>query len=414
EVSVRLIISVHKFGPLPSMEGLRSLLTGLEQLELPEQALFKFAFMVKGSQELERFYRFAHHMKNWAQAAAQDKAASRAYILLAMGEYGDSSRILRAHIGSEWTFCGAAGAVAPGQLSLEELVERYRYRRISENTTIYGVIGNPIAHSRSPEIHNPIYEKYAWDAVYLRFRVDDLRAFLAVREWLPIRGISCTVPHKEALAQMAISGESARAGKAVRLLGAANTLYLRSDGPKSRDWFAENTDIEGFLRPLLELCCRNKRSLAGKKAAVIGAGGAARAVVYALLKEGMLCEIYNRTLGKAERLKELFRRDFPIVKVACLEQGALISADCDLLVQTTSVGMGRDERNPIPAYRFRSGQIAYDLIYEPPQTAFLRSAEQGGAWVLNGSAMLETQALAQIELFADARGTVPLPAGQKT
>ena len=386
ERQVPLIASVHDFGPLPSADKLWLLFTTLEQLFplLPENTLPKLALMVKSSEELLRFYRFARDIK---------ESSNRAYILLAMGEFGSSSRILQAHIGSEWTFCSSATEpAAPGQLPLNELIELYRYRSITEETGVYGVIGNPIAHSHSPEIHNPIYQQRGWDAVYLRFRVDDLPSFLALNKLLPIRGISCTIPHKEALAQIAT-----HASKTVHLLGACNTFYRQTNG----DWFAENTDVEGFLQPLLALCCQQKISLKDKKAAIIGAGGAARAAIYALLSQAVDCEIYNRTLGKAKELQALFPAHLPgkVIKAASLERGQQIPASCDLLIQTTKVGMGDGNADPIPAYHFRAGQIAYDVIYQPPRTAFLRRAERAGALVLNGSAMLKRQALAQIELF---------------
>ncbi|WGK70307.1 type I 3-dehydroquinate dehydratase [Candidatus Haliotispira prima] len=464
--SAQLIVSIHDFGPLPGMHTaptastdenesiaepintqlstqlILKLMAKLEQLltTLPktlgisgetkaifESALPKLALMVSGSKELRSFYRSAHKLK----ARYQNQAQPRPFILLAMGEFGSSSRILGVCLGNKWTFCSPSNPnssnpdsgrnfapVAPGQFSFAELIELYNYRNLSPQTQIYGVVGDPIAHSRSPEIHNPIYRQRGWDAVYLRFRVDNLADFLALGELLPIRGISCTVPHKETLAQLALKGmamtmpiglppSTSRAGQSVKLLGAGNTFCPSEDGSC---WLAENTDIEGFLRPLLKLCTRHQITLQGKKAVIIGAGGSARAVVYALLGQGMRCEIYNRTLQKAEELEVLFSAvaNLPgkVTKAATLEHGVHIPEDCDLLVQTTSVGMYKADQDtkgqlldPVTEYRFRSDQIAYDLIYQPPETVFLKRAKDAGALVLNGSAMLKEQALAQIELF---------------
>ena len=392
-----LIVSVHNFGSFPGIEEIQRLWNDLEKLPLPADTIQKFAFMVSNSQELLNFYRVACHIRNFTEKPC---------IFLAMGEVGSSSRVLSAHIGNEWTFCSSLKsreAVAPGQFSLNELVGLYNYRHITAETRIYGVIGKPISHSRSPEIHNSIYQKKKWNAVYLRFCVDELSSFLALRDFLPIWGISCTVPHKEALAKLAIGyTQPVIVSEAVRLLGACNTFYrLLVENPlKESQWVAENTDVQGFIQPLLRFCAERSLCLNGQKAAIIGAGGAARAALYALLSQGIDCEVYNRTQEKAEKLKMQFNSYLPgkIIKVASLAQGASISANCSLLVQTTSVGM-RDTEDPIPEYQFRAGQIAYDIIYQPEYTSFLRRAERAGALVLNGRTMLEMQAMAQIELF---------------
>ena len=422
---VGLIVSVHNFGALPDDSALENLVNQLQNLlarlseyfsgDLPSKLVFKFALMVSSSAELLRFYRFAR--KLYLEQNQVQK--SYPYILLAMGEYGISNRILRAHTGSLWSFCypGETLQVSTenslesplqtlGQMSLSELIELYHYRNISAQTRIYGVIGNPIRHSRSPEIHNPIYREKGWDAVYLRFCVDSLPDFLALSELLPIFGISVTVPHKESVAQLANSVSATSSidfedsvESRVKLLGAANTLYRSAKG---NVWFTENTDIEGFLWPLREFLlefCHNQ-SLSGQKAAIIGAGGSARAVVYALLQEGMDCEIYNRTAERAYDLQEQFSQVLPgrITKAGALQGGENISQDCLLVVQCTSLGM-YEAQSPIPDYRFHAGQIAYDLIYRPPFTAFLQQARREGAFTLNGAAMLKAQAEAQIRLF---------------
>ncbi len=391
----QLIVSLHEFGALPNNEELHKLVAQLKQLvrDFSQKAIVKLALMVSNSQELLRFYQFAMDMKQSYHAP---------YILLAMGEFGSSSRVLSAHIGSEWTFCTSSHtpAIAPGQFQLKELLESYHYRNIDEATSIYGVIGDPVAHSHSPQLHNPIYQQYGWNACYLRFRVDKLEPFLALRELLPIKGLSCTIPHKETLAQRAMACD--QASPSVYLLGASNTFYQQRNG----HWLADNTDIEGFMQPLLAFCAQQQLPIRGQKAAIIGAGGAARAAVYALLSYGVDCEIHNRTIAKAQELEALFRYAklvSNIGKVCALQQGVNISGDCNWIIQTTNVGMSHrhnSTEDPIPAYQFSAGQLAYDLIYQPPLTIFLQRAQQAGAWALNGSAMLKTQALAQIELFA--------------
>lgn len=463
-IGAGLLVSVHHFGALPENGALnlalKNLFDKLKDLanRLPKpftdflygaasgdpsettKLVFKLALTVSSSAELLRFYRFAQTLVQ--QEAAENnkeqnpkKTRPYSFVLLAMGELGSSTRVLRPHTGSLWSFCYPAqnfGSAAPmqnwqnlqnwqnpqklGQISLSELIELYNYRNISAQTRIYGVIGNPVRHSRSPEIHNPIYRKNGWNAVYLRFCVDSLIDFLALSEWLPIFGISVTVPHKERAAQLAGSVGSGSgilgqpvvapvvATERVKLLGAANTLYRNDIAGR---WFAENTDVEGFLWPLREflLAFCPEQSLSGRKAAIIGAGGSARAVAYALLQEGMDCEVYNRTAQRADQLQKQFSasRALPgrIIKAGALRGGESISAGCLLIVQCTSLGM-YEAKSPIPDYRFHAGQIAYDLIYQPAMSAFLQQAKREGAFVLNGAAMLKAQAEAQIRLFGRA------------
>jgi len=315
-------------------------------------------------------------------------------VLLGMEEYGIPSRILADRFGSLWTYASAAGgsdspaAAAPGQLDPEVLSNLYKFRTIDASTAIYGVTGNPIAHSRSPEIHNRWLKEAGVNAAYIPIRSDDIAALMESCDILGIQGLSVTVPHKErALALCDYAGTTARS------IGAVNTLLRAGDG-----WRGRNTDADGFLRSLLPaMYLGSVEELKGKKALIIGAGGAARAAVHALSKAGMELVILNRTVEKARRLAEENQQQWgPLSE----ESRYLLDGGVDLAVQTTTAGMSPHSGiDPIPWWNPRGCSLVFDMIYEPEETVLLARARASGVNTLNGSGMLEAQARIQFELF---------------
>ncbi|MBN2551822.1 MAG: type I 3-dehydroquinate dehydratase, partial [Spirochaetales bacterium] len=272
-------------------------------------------------------------------------------ILIAGGQFGLFSLILAARLGSLLTFCSVAGSGEPdaGQPDPRALVELYRFREQDRDTFVCGVIGNPIAHSRSPEFHNRGYQALGLNGVYLPFLVDEPGAFFRLAGMLDLRGFSVTIPHKQAV----LPHLSERDGSVERV-GACNTVVRRAGG-----WFGTNTDVRGFLAPLEsgmpELLVRDTR------ATVIGAGGGARSVVYALRSLGIRPLIVNRTAAKAEELAEFFGCSWAGLDRAGIER---IRENSDLIVQATSVGMEPEAgRDALPGYRFSGAEVVYDLVY---------------------------------------------------
>ncbi|KAH9491584.1 hypothetical protein Btru_030802 [Bulinus truncatus] len=424
---ITLIASFHDFGTFAGSAALWQRVQNLNFLlreiatALKVSYCKKIAVMVSSSAELSAFYRFARKF----QAERETN-----YILLAVGEYGSTSRILSPLLGGMWTYCHPSGCIpiARGQCGINELVDLYNYRNLSPDSTIYGEIGNPIAHSLSAETYNQIFHQKGWDAVYLRFLVDDLAAFFDLIELLPIRGFSCTAPHKGSLALqlkdgvlVSTSGDklqtAASPSCAIHMIEECNLLYRSSSQSL---WHGDNTEVECFLQPLLRLASQLGINLKGKKAAIIGAEGVAKVVVYALLSVGMNCEIYHHTLTKAQDLQLIFEPYFEcksgtILNTACLGDGRDIARDCLVLVQTTSVGVhsGKDNScddsaletsvDPIPGYQFSVGQIAYDLNYNIKKTCFLSRAESAGSYTLNGLMMLQEQVQRQVKIFESHR-----------
>ncbi len=309
-------------------------------------------------------------------------------VILGMGEVGFPTRVLASKLGSAWCYASpTADAAAPGQVTPSVLEEVYRFRSIGPGTQVFGVIGNPVMHSRSPLIHNRGFTARGIDAVYLPFHVPDLPGFWKVADSLGIRGLSVTVPHKTAVLRFGVEGDAE-----VRAIGACNTL-TRAAG--SGPWTGANTDMEGFLAPLASAF--GGKIPPGLRATVIGAGGAARSVVAALASTDARVLVLNRTVDNARRLAEAFHASF-----AGLDAAAMAAADApaDLIVQTTSAGMVPQEAvDPAPGLRFTGREVVYELVYAPASTPLIQRARAAGCRVIYGREMLLAQARRQFLMF---------------
>ncbi|MCX7788418.1 MAG: shikimate dehydrogenase [Spirochaetes bacterium] len=307
------------------------------------------------------------------------------------GPYGYPFQVLSSHLGSYFTFTSPQSKgplVDP--ITLKTV---YRYTSLTPHTALFGIIGNPVLHSRSPHLHNRGYDALGIDAVYVPFPVDDLEPFFSIAPKLPLRGLSVTIPHKESVLKYCDWCEDS-----VLAVGACNTLVFSEKSIKGY-----NTDVEGFLVPLNRVFPR----VTGKKALVIGAGGAARSIVYGLAREGARVLILNRTVAKAESLaaemgKTLSLSTGTITTGPLDREGAsrVEQFQPDLVVQTTSCGMHPyEEEDPFPDLFFKGQEVVYDLVYAPRETRFLKRAKAAGCTVIYGDAMLIHQAFRQFLLF---------------
>lgn len=268
---------------------------------------------------------------------------------------------------------------------------------------LLGIIGDPVAHSLSPALFSFLlrelgtgegFQYRAW-----RVRPEAMGAFLArIRESATV-GLNVTIPHKETVVTF-LDGLDATA----QVLEAVNTVKETSG-----QLIGYNTDWLGFLRSLQA----REVVIAGRTAVVLGAGGAAKAVVYALIREGIArLTIYNRTATRAETLAQEMRRKmgFAPICAVCPEDGEDVLAEtlqeASLLVNTTSVGMyPRVNESPLPDPSvLHAGLIVYDSIYNPLQTRFMQQAERRGALVLGGLDMLIYQALESLRIWLGQAG----------
>ncbi len=299
-------------------------------------------------------------------------------IIVGMGDYGVCTRILYKRLGSMLTFSSETQA-ASGQLTAKTLKTLYRADQLNNRTNIYGIIGNPVMHTSSPLIHNPGFEAIHYNAVYVPFLVDKVRAFFKLAELIKIHGFSVTIPHKRDV--LPYLGKITRE---VKQIGACNTV-TRIQGM----WKGTNTDYYGFLSPI-ETAISNGEI---KSALIVGAGGAARAVAWALRNHQVKVTIANRTLNKAKFLaSETMSNFIELDKVKTLENSV------DLIVQTTSVGMKADE-DVLEDFEFKKSMYVYDLVYKPKFTKLLLRAEESGCKIIHGSTMLIEQGKLQFESF---------------
>ena len=269
--------------------------------------------------------------------------------------------------------------------------------KISGQTRIVGVIGDPVQHSRSPQMHNAAIVERKLDYVYVPFHVrsGELQEAIEGFKALNVLGVNVTIPHKQTVMPILddVSHEAT-------LIGAANTLIF-CDGRVSGD----NTDAQGFLRAMTE---EGIDIPVGGSAVVLGAGGAARAVVVALALSGLdLITIANRTEWKAiqfeKDLATISETEISAVDLASNQLNLAIRS-ADLLVNTTSVGMQETDQLLIDPDSLNPGTIVYEIVYTPPETPLLRVAREKGCQTIGGIGMLVHQGAIAFEKWI---GIVP-------
>lgn len=270
--------------------------------------------------------------------------------------------------------------------------------RVTGKTEIIGIIGNPIEHTVSPQLHNTISRSRGIDAVYVPFKVDKSSLKFAVEglRALNIKGFNVTVPFKNDIISFLdeVSEEA-------KLIGAVNTVK-NVDGRL----YGYNTDAEGFSRSLKE---EAGVGFKGKKVVLIGAGGAARAVgIKAALDGAKSIVIINRTVPKAEEIADVINSNISNNAYCCSLDGKGMQKEFeegDIIVNTTSVGMyPHVDVSPVKSTEgFSDRQLVCDIIYNPPTTEFLKSASQKGSKVLNGLGMLFFQGIHAYEIWMDVK-----------
>lgn len=263
----------------------------------------------------------------------------------------------------------------------------------SSNAPLAFVIGQPIAHSRSPLLHGYWLKALGMVGAYERREVspEGLPRFFAEMRDGHFAGCNVTVPHKEKTLSLV---EEATA--AARAIGAVNTVWREYDR-----LIGDNTDAYGFLTNLDERA--PGWDSRGRQAVVLGAGGAARAVVFSLLSRGFHITILNRTTERAEALARQFGAQ---VAAASLRDMERLLGTCDLLVNTTSLGMQGKPALELDLAALRAGAIVNDIVYVPLETALLRTARARGHVTIDGLGMLIHQAVPGFERWFGAR---PVP-----
>jgi 3-dehydroquinate dehydratase/shikimate dehydrogenase len=295
-----------------------------------------------------------------------------------MGEPGLVTRVCAARFGAPWAYAGALAG--PGQVSVERMRREFRFGSIGADTTLYGLFGQPVSHSLSPAMHNAALAELGLDAVYLPLAGSDVDDCLRFAEGFSLAGASVTAPFKSAL----LGRLAARDAEADRAQ-AVNTIR-----PVPGGWAGTSTDAAGFLAGLGPV------KAAGKRVAILGAGGAARAAAVALANQGAIVTMYGREL---ERIRASAGSVGAHAALRPVPPGSW-----DLLVNATPVGTYPDVGASAFPEGVYDGELVYDLVYNPERTALLREAEAKGCLAVGGLGMLIEQARLQVRWW---HGRVP-------
>jgi len=324
------------------------------------------------------------------------KAENKRIIPIAMGESGKWTRILGLAHGAFMTYASlnSGSETAPGQVSAKDLTEVYRAKELNESTDVYGILGSNTSVSMSPYIHNAAFKYHGLNAVFVPLQVYDLDAFMtrmvkpATREIeLNFKGFSVTIPHKQSIIKhLDFLDETARA------IGAVNTVKI-VDGKLH----GYNTDAQGFIEPLLN----SYGELKNAKVAILGAGGAARACVYALQQHGAKVTVFARDLAKAKPFADEFQVRLEELTKTKDQKPKTKFENFDILVNTTPLGMkGKaDGETPAIAEQLRGLHLVYDLVYIPFQTPLMEETDRAEVPKIGGLAMLIAQAMQQQKIW---------------
>jgi 3-dehydroquinate dehydratase/shikimate dehydrogenase len=301
-------------------------------------------------------------------------------VSMCMGEQGIISRVLGVRAGSVFTFASASAGqeTAPGQVTAQELRSVYRIEQVDVATRVYGVVGDPVAHSLSPAIMNAAFRRENVNAVYLALHAKTLKDLLACVKEIPIHGISVTMPYKEAILAHLDNSDSHTAK-----VGACNTVVRAQDGKL----YGFNTDTAGIVRPLE----RRLNTIEGARILVLGAGGAARAAVFGLKERGAEVYILNRSAAPAKKLAH--QAHARIMKRQDLKKLAF-----DVIINATPVGMGNSRETPLQDKEINARYV-FDMVYDPAETKLLKLAKERGAQVISGIEMFVHQAARQFEIW---------------
>ncbi|MGI8467973.1 MAG: shikimate dehydrogenase [Pyrinomonadaceae bacterium] len=319
------------------------------------------------------------------------KSDNKKFIPIAMGEAGKWTRILGLAHGAFMTYAALEDGdeTAPGQISARDLIETYRVRELNEQTEIYSVLGGNTSYSLSPFMQNAAFKQQNLNAVFIPFQVKNLDGFIKrmtraeTREIdLNFKGFSVTIPHKQAIIKYLDYVDEAS-----EKIGAVNTVKI-ADGK----FYGYNTDALGFIEPLRNFY----GDLRNARVAILGAGGAARACIYALKKENAEVMIFARDLKKAKSLADDFK-----VRVSKFKVQSENYNDFDILVNTTPLDTKGEMKNEtiVFAEQIESVKLVYDLVYNPSQTRLMSEADKANVPKIGGTAMLVAQGAEQFRIW---------------
>ena len=362
----RQLASAHFFKGMP-----RSLPVVAARLSRNKPDAIKIAARCNSLHECRKLAQFGH--------------SRRDTIVIPMGDIALPARLLSLRERNGFAYAPVENATASGQVDLYEIHRVYRAENFSRTTQLYSVIGNPIGHSLSPHLQNAGFAARGIDAIYLPFLVERLPDFLDSIGPLGVKGFSVTIPHKER-----IISHLAGCDPLARQIGAVNTVVVRASGKL----YGYNTDYVGVLQAL-----ENRVRLRGSRVLIVGAGGAARAVAFALAQAGANVSICARRQKKARVIADA-------VHGSLIDWSRLRRESFDAIVNATPVGMHPFENDSPLEARDLNCRLVFDTIYRPRKTKLLQLAERRGIETVSGVEMFVAQGVAQWEIWMGQRAPV--------
>ncbi|GAB2287369.1 hypothetical protein Dimus_021749 [Dionaea muscipula] len=378
----KVIVSSHNFHNTPSVEALGNLLARIQATGADIATIATTALDIT---DVARIFQIIVH-------------SQIPVIGIVMGERGLISRLLTPKFGGYLTY-GAleAGAVsAPGQPTAKDLLDLYNFRLIRPDTKVYGILGKPVGHSKSPLLFNQSFKKLALNAVYVHLLVDDVVNFFNTYSSPDFAGYSCTIPHKEVVLQCMDEIDPI-----AKKIGAVNNLVRKPDGKfkaYNTDYIGAISAIEDALRDTngANPAAAAASPLAGKLFVVLGAGGAGKSLAYGAKEKGARVVVANRTYERAVDLAaKVGGKALTLEEVQNFHpEKGMILANC------TSVGMKPNiDSTPLNKEVLKHYSLAFDAIYTPKDTRLLKEARENGCIIVYGTEMLIRQGFEQWKNF---------------
>ncbi|XP_010674966.2 bifunctional 3-dehydroquinate dehydratase/shikimate dehydrogenase, chloroplastic [Beta vulgaris subsp. vulgaris] len=374
-----IIVSSHNYQSTPSVEEIGDLVS---RIQATGADIVKIATTARDITDCARILQVLTH-------------SQVPIIGLVMGERGLISRILCAKFGGYLTFGTLEkGAVsAPGQPTIRDLLDLYNFRLIGPDTKVFGIIGNPVGHSKSPHMYNPAFKAVGFNGIYVPLLVDSVPNFLKTYSSPDFVGYSVTIPHK--MAALECSEEVDPIAKAIE---AVNCLVRKPSDGKLAGY---NFDYVGAIEAIEEGLQDGGSSapvspLAGKVFVVVGAGGAGKALAYGAKAKGAKVVIANRTLENAANLSSKVGGK----AISLTELDDFAPEEGMILANTTSVGMKPNtNETPISKRALKNYALVFDAVYVPKLTRLLKEAQESGCIIIYGTEMLVNQAFGQYQQF---------------
>lgn len=253
-------------------------------------------------------------------------------------------------------------------------------------TDLYCIFGNPVTHSKSPIMHNTLFVDNKINAVYLAFEINDIKTGINAVKGLGIKGASITIPFKKKVIEFLDDIDTQ-----AKEIGAVNTIIN-----KNGKIIGYNTDWSGGTDPLKE------HGIENKKVGIIGAGGAAHALAYGIIKNKGNLTIINRSDKNGKKLASLFTCNF-------LKIDKMKNENFDIIINTTPLGMGPDiKKTPVKKEYLNKNMIIMDIVYNPVETQLIKDAKKAGCRIIDGLSMFVNQGAQQFELWTGIKPSIEL------